>query len=115
LRYHLVMQCVRCGLINSPESKRCDCGQTLGAPKEKDWNERFERAEAKPPYWRVFIGAILIVGRIGQFVSPGDNLIQPTDTAARLGSYFGSAVVLAGASWLIYSGFKPRRVKIPRD
>jgi hypothetical protein len=106
------MQCVRCGLINPAESKRCDCGQTLGAPIEKDWNERFERAQSKPRYWRIAVGAFLIVGKIGQFFMSGTTgLLQSPDPSERAGAWFGDVLLVAAAVWLIYSGSKPARVR----
>jgi hypothetical protein len=109
------MQCVRCGLINPPDSKRCDCGQTLGAPKDKDWNERFGRAQSKPPHWRIAVGALLIVGKIGQFFSSGGTgILQSPNPSERAGAWFGDILLFAGAAWLIYSGFRSTRVKIPK-
>jgi hypothetical protein len=67
------MECVRCGPINPPGSKRCDCGQTIRAPKENDWNERFGRAQLKPRCWRIAAGDIVIVEEIGQFFVSGST------------------------------------------
>jgi len=110
------MQCVRCGLINPPGSRRCDCGQTLGGPREKDWNERFERAQSKPRPWRIAVGIVLPAGKVGQFfMSGGTGFLQSPDPAERAGAYFGDALLFAGAVWLIYSGFRQTRVKLPKD
>jgi len=111
----LMMQCVRCGLINPPDSKRCDCGQTLGAPIEKDWSERFERAQAKPRHWRIVLGIILIALKVGQLFANGEHgLLQSPNLYERAGAYFGDLFLFVLAGWLIYTGFKPARVKISK-
>jgi len=82
----------------------------------KDWNERFERSQAKPRHWRIVVGVILIALKIGQFPANGEHgLLQSPNLAERSGAYFGDALLFAFAAWLIYSGFKPAKAKIPGD
>lgn len=83
---------------------------------EKDWNERFERSQAKPRHWRIAVGVVLIAIKIIQFASPGGlEFLENPNTAGLAGSIFGDVVIFALAGWLIYSGFKPAKVKIPKD
>jgi hypothetical protein len=99
----------------SARIEKCDCGQTLGGPIEKNWDERFERAQSKPRDWRVALGAVPTMGKIGQFfMSGGTDLLQSPNTAERTGAWFGDALVFVLAAWLIYFGVQASESKNPR-
>jgi hypothetical protein len=82
---------------------------------DKDWNERFERGHDKSRHWRIAVGLILIGLKVTQYVAPAPNLLAPMNRYEQIGGYFGNVAFLALACWLIYSGFRAKKIKIPPD
>jgi hypothetical protein len=81
---------------------------------EKDWNERFQRAQAKPRVGRVVVGIGIIVVRVFT-LAYGIPEIYLETFANRLGALLGDMILFALAIWLIYTGRRPAKVNIPKD
>jgi hypothetical protein len=75
---------------------------------EKDWSERFEGTQKKRRHWRIVLGLVLVLAP-----SPLPNHAQ--GTAGDFGMYTARILIAVLGYWLLYSGFKPAKAKIPPD
>jgi hypothetical protein len=82
---------------------------------DKDWNERFERAQRKPRHWRIAVGVLLIGIEAKNHLAPDPNLLAADNPSQQLGMNVAAVLIVALSCWLIYSGFKPKKVSIPKD
>ena len=82
---------------------------------EKDWNERFERGHNKSRHWRIIVGVLLIASQVKHYIFPASNEPVPVNFYQQIGFYMGSVGMFALSCWLIYSGFKPKKINIPPD
>jgi hypothetical protein len=82
---------------------------------DKDWNERFERDQNKPRHWRIVVGLLLIAVEAKNHIGPDPNLLTADDPSQQLGMHVAAVLLVALGCWLIYSGFKPKTVRIPKD
>ena len=90
----------------------------------KDWSERFERAQGKQRPVRVWIGVLILIAKGWSIFgdtrksSPGVlgclDLYPPTNAEA-VGYDMGSIGLWPLAVWLIVSGVRTRRPKIPAE
>jgi hypothetical protein len=82
---------------------------------EKDWNERFERSQKKPRYWRIVVGLLLIVVEAKNHIAPDPNLLKADNPSQQLGMNIAAVLIVVLGCWLIYSGFRPKKVGISKD
>jgi hypothetical protein len=87
---------------------------------EKNWSERFEKAQPRQRTWRVFLGAFILIAKIGHIVSSEGGIVQrldlwPLDNSEAIGYDFASVGLWILAAWLIASGVRSRKVELPPE
>jgi hypothetical protein len=62
----------------------------------------------KRVWWKIALGAGLIIVEINSQVNPAPNLLKANNATEQAGMYFAMTAIIVLGVWLIYSGYKPR-------
>lgn len=75
--------------------------------------EKMSIPSAKPVWWKVILGAVLVLNEINSRVNPAPNMLKADNAAQQFGMNVTEVVIALIGCWLIYSGTKPLWNKTP--
>lgn len=61
----------------------------------------------RPTWWRVSVGALVLVVEVYNLVSSAPNLLKGDNVSERQGMFIAAVIIIFLGCWLVLTGLKP--------